>query len=144
VATGIAASVLSSSTVTELIIALLLVAIPATLVRGLLGLVADKGATAQAIAGALALFLVLGLLFAAVIGFVADIQSSPYFVQGPNVTNGDRVYYSFTVLTTTGFGDFTAATPVGHALAVLEMLTGHIYLVTVIGVLIGHYVHRRS
>ena len=49
--------------------------------------------------------------------------------------NGDRVYYSFTVLTTTGFGDYTAAKPVGHALAALEMLTGQLYLVTVIGVL---------
>ena len=41
-----------------------------------------------------------------------------YFAQGGDATQGDRVYYSFTVLTTTGFGDLTADTPVGHALAV--------------------------
>jgi Ion channel len=41
------------------------------------------------------------------------------------------------VLTTTGFGDFTAAHSGGRALAVLEMLVGQIYLVTVISILIG-------
>jgi hypothetical protein len=53
------------------------------------------------------------------------------------------VYYSFTVLTTTGFGDYTAAKPLGHALAVLEMLIGQLYLVTVIGILVGNFVGQR-
>ena len=48
------------------------------------------------------------------------------------------------MLTTTGFGDFSAATPAGHALAVIEMLTGQLYLVTVIGLLIGSFVERRK
>jgi hypothetical protein len=105
--------------------------------------VAERGATLHAIAGALALYLMLGLLFASLIGFVVEVQDDPYFAQG-DVSNGDRVYYSFTVLTTTGFGDYTAATAAGHALAVLEMLAGQLFLVTVIGVLIGHYVRRAS
>jgi hypothetical protein len=46
------------------------------------------------------------------------------------------------VLTTTGFGDLTAASPLGHALAVLEMLVGQLYLVTVIGILIGSFGRR--
>jgi hypothetical protein len=49
------------------------------------------------------------------------------------------VYYSFTVLTTTGFGDLTAASAAGEALSVVEMLAGQIYLVTVIGVLVGSF-----
>jgi hypothetical protein len=53
------------------------------------------------------------------------------------------VYFSFTVLTTTGFGDFTAATSVGHALAVVEMLLGQLYLVTVIGILVGNLARQR-
>ena len=124
--------------------AVLLLAMPVTLVRGLLRLVGERGATPQAIAGALAIFLMLGLLFASVIGVLAEVQRQPYFAQGPDVSNGERVYYSFTVLTTTGFGDYSAATPIGHALAVLEMLSGQLYLVTVIGILIGHYVRRRT
>ena len=55
----------------------------------------------------------------------------------------EHVYYSFTVLTTTGFGDLTAAHGVGRALAVLEMLMGQIYLVTVISILIGRRLEKR-
>jgi Ion channel len=112
-------------------------AVPATLAGGLLRLVRERGATVQAVAGGLAIYLLLGLAFASVIGFVSDIQSSPYFAQAAHPTTSDRVYYSFTVLTTTGFGDFTAAHSGGRALAVLEMLVGQIYLVTVISILIG-------
>jgi hypothetical protein len=48
------------------------------------------------------------------------------------------VYFSFTTLTTTGYGDYTAATRGGHALAVLEMLLGQLYLVTVISLLVAN------
>lgn len=120
----------------------LVAAIPFTLVGGLLKLVNSEGVTFQVVAGALAIYLLVGLLFAGVIALVAHSESGTYFKQGP-VTEPVDVYYSFTALTTTGFGDYTPAHPVGHALAVLEMLTGQLYLVTVIGVIVGNYVAGR-
>jgi hypothetical protein len=117
--------------------------VPVALGGGLLRLIRDEGVTIQAVAGALAVYLLVGLLFASAISFLAVIQGSSFFAQGGHVTNGDRVYYSFTVLTTTGFGDYTTTTPAGHGLAVLEMLIGQLYLVTVIGILIGNFVGRR-
>ena len=71
-------------------------------------------------------------------------DSAPYFAQHTSGTEGERVYFSFTVMTTTGFGDSSAATPVGRALAVIEMLTGQLFTVTVIGALIGNFVSRRK
>ncbi len=118
-------------------------AIPVAIVGGLLGLVRERGVTLQVVAGALAIYLTVGIVFAWVIGLVARLGSTPYFAQGTNGTESDHVYYSFTVLTTTGFGDFSAATHVGRALAVIEMLVGQIYLVTVIGVLVGNFAGRR-
>jgi hypothetical protein len=117
--------------------------IPVALVRGLLRLLRDQGVTIHAVAGSLAIYLSVGLIFAWVIGFVAAVGSSPYFAQHATSTDGDKVYFSFTVMTTTGFGDFTPATPAGHALAVIEMLVGQLYLVTVIGLLIGSFASRR-
>ena len=119
-------------------------AIPVVIVGGLLRLLRERGVTVQAVAGALAIYLSLGLLFAWIIGFITHVDSTLYFAQHTNGTEGDRVYFSFTVLTTTGFGDFSPATPVGHALAVIEELTGQLYLVTVIGLLIGNYVGRQK
>jgi hypothetical protein len=117
--------------------------IPLSLVRGLMRLVAAHGATLQAVAGALAIYLLVGLIFAWLIGFVAEVASGPYFTDGTKGTTADWVYYSFVVLTTTGFGDLTPARPVGHAVAVFEMLVGQLYLVTVIGVLVGNFVRRQ-
>jgi len=131
------------SEVDFLLSGLVAAAIPVAIVGGLLRLVDDRGVTTQAVAGALAVYVTIGLVFAWVIGFVARVGATPYFAQGTNGTESDHVYFSFTVLTTTGFGDFTAATSLGRALAVIEMLTGQIYLVTVIGILVGNLVGRR-
>ncbi len=120
---------------------LLALVIPAALLGGVGRLIRQRGVTLQAILGALAIYLFVGLVFAWAIAFVSEIASQPYFTQG-RVSQGDRVYFSFTVLTTTGFGDLTAATSVGHALAVVEMLIGQLYLVTVIGVLVGNLRRR--
>ena len=117
--------------------------VPVALVRGLLRLLRTEGVTLNAVAGSLAIYLSVGLLFAWIIGFITEVSKTPYFVQHSTVTDGDKVYFSFTALTTTGFGDFTPATSVGHALAVVEMLTGQLYLVTVIGLLIGNFAGRR-
>ncbi len=118
-------------------------AIPVVIIGGLLRLLRAGGVTIQAVAGALAIYLSLGLIFAWIISFITHVDSTLYFAQHTNGTDGDRAYFSFTVLTTTGFGDFSAATPVGHALAVIEELTGQLYLVTVIGLLIGNFVGRQ-
>jgi hypothetical protein len=117
--------------------------VPIALVRGLLRLLRTEGVTFNAVAGSLAIYLSVGLLFAWVIGLITEVSSKPYFVQHATVTEGDKVYFSFTALTTTGFGDFTPATSIGHALAVIEMLTGQLYLVTVIGLLIGSFAGRK-
>jgi hypothetical protein len=129
--------------VTAAATALLTLAIPITLAGGLLRLVRTRGATLQAVAGGLAIYLLVGLGFASAIGFVAAVESGSYFAQSSVNNASEHVYYSFTVLTTTGFGDLTAAHGLGRALAVVEMLVGQIYLVTVISILIGRRLEKR-
>jgi hypothetical protein len=114
------------------------------LVRGVARLIRERGVTLQAVAGALAIYLLVGLTFAMVINIVTWLGTAPhYFAQGIDGTQSQQVYFSFTTMTTTGYGDLTPATSGGHALAVLEMLIGQIYLVTVIGLLVGN-LNRRS
>ncbi len=131
-----------SDTVLFAISGLLSAAIPLALIGGLMRLVRARGVTPQAVAGALTLYLLLGLVFAWVIGFVAKVDSTQYFAQQANASASQIVYFSFTTMTTTGFGDLSAVTKVGRALAVVEMLLGQLYLVTVIGVLVGNFAGR--
>ena len=119
------------------------VVIPFAIVGGLVRLMRLRGVTLQTVAGALAIYLLLGIVFAWLYAFFDQTSDDPFFtgVAGA-VTQGSRVYFSFTALTTTGFGDLAAATDVGRALVVLEMLIGQLYLVTVIGVLVGRFGRR--
>ncbi|HEX5898002.1 MAG TPA: potassium channel family protein [Solirubrobacteraceae bacterium] len=114
------------------------------ILAGLVRLVVERGVVLQAVFGALAVYMLVGLVFAFTIGTLATGQSTPYFASGTDATQNARVYFSFTALTTTGFGDYTAATRAGRALAVLEMLVGQLYLVTVIATLVGNLRHQRQ
>lgn len=113
------------------------------ILAGLVRLVIERGVVLQAVFGALAVYMLVGLAFAFLIGTVATGAAGPYFESGTDATQSARVYFSFTALTTTGFGDYTAATRGGRALAVLEMLVGQLYLVTVIATLVGNLRHQR-
>lgn len=108
------------------------------LVHGLVVLLRVRGVTVQAVAGALAVYLLVGIVFSFAIGTIARLGSGPYFAQGFDGSESQRVYFSFTSMTTTGFGDLSPATRGGRAVAVLEMLIGQIYLVTIIGLLVGN------
>jgi hypothetical protein len=139
---GIATGVISGK-VAFLVLTLLALAVPLALIGGLVRLIRSEGVTVPAVSGALAIYLYVGLLFASAIGFLAYLGDSAYFAHGTDGSAGDRVYFSFTTMTTTGYGDFTPATSLGHAIAVVEMLLGQIYLVTVIGILVSNLARGR-
>ena len=123
--------------------AFLLAMAAGVILAGLVRLVVERGVVLQAVLGALAVYMLVGLTLGFLIGALATGVSSPYFAQGTDATQNARVYFSFTALTTTGFGDYTAAMRGGRALAVLEMLVGQLYLVTVIATLVGNLRHQR-
>jgi hypothetical protein len=138
-ATGVAEPAVSFA-----VIALMLAATAGVILGGMVRLIVERGVVLQAVLGAVTIYVLAGLTFAFVIGAIADGVHGAYFASGNDGVQSERVYYSFTVLTTTGFGDFTAAQQGGRALAVLEMLTGQIYLVTVIAMLVGNLRRRPS
>lgn len=120
--------------------ALAVLAVLVVLTRGIVRLIRERGVTVQAVAGALTTYLLIGLEFALVVRVAVGLGTQQYFAQVSNaaVTQSQEIYFSFTTLTTTGYGDLSPAVSAGRALSVLEMLTGQIYLVTVIGLLVGN------
>jgi hypothetical protein len=119
-------------------IAVMLAATVAIIVGGLGRLVGDRGVVLPVVLGALAVYVLVGLVFAFGVGAAAVGIKGSFFASGTDASQSARVYYSFTTLTTTGFGDLTAATRGGRATAVVEMLLGQLYLVTVIATLVGN------
>jgi hypothetical protein len=67
--------------VTEAANVVITAAIPVVIVGGLLRLLRERGVTFQAVAGGLAIYLSVGLVFAWIIGFITHVDSTPYFAQ---------------------------------------------------------------
>jgi hypothetical protein len=54
------------------------------------------------------------------------------------------IYFSFTTLTTVGFGDVHPVTPAARALTVAEALVGQLYIAILIASLVGLALQARS
>ncbi len=122
--------------------ALLVALAPAAVVTGVVrDLRATGGAvTITVVAGVLCFYLLAGLFFAYLYTAIQNLGGAPFFANGDAATSSRAVYFSFTTITTVGYGDFTARTNLGHTLAVTEALLGQIYLVTVVAAIVGHLV----
>lgn len=96
--------------------------------------------TLQSIFGAFSAYLVLGLMFAAFFAAIYHFSGDKFFVPGEQV-NGTQTfqYFSFTTLTTLGYGDYTALYPSGQAVAVLEALVGQVFLATLVARLVSAF-----
>lgn len=95
------------------------------------------GVTVEAVLGVLCLYILLGMMYALAYGAI-DRLAHDFFANGTKATPSICLYFSFTTLTTVGYGDLTAGTNLGHTLAVSEALLGQIYLVTVVSVIVSN------
>jgi hypothetical protein len=97
--------------------------------------------TAHRIQGAVAVYMLLGLIWAFAYKLIeleipgAVRLSRP--VSSPSELTGELVYFSFVTLTSTGFGDVTPVHPVARSAAVLEALTGQLFLAILIARLVS-------
>jgi len=95
--------------------------------------------TLQSIFGAFSAYLVIGLMFASFFAAIYHFSGDHFFAAGEKATTQTFQYFSFTTLTTLGYGDYTAAYSSGQAVAVLEALTGQIFLATLVARLVAAF-----
>jgi hypothetical protein len=91
----------------------------------------------------LSVYLLIGMFFAFVYGAIDRLGGAPFFAQNVTANASRCLYFSFTTLTTVGYGDLTSRTNLGHTVSVSEALTGQIYLVTVVSLLVANLGRRR-
>jgi hypothetical protein len=94
--------------------------------------------TANRIEGAIAVYLLLGLVWAHAYGLVTLWHPGAF--TGAVDDRGPlrwTYYYSFVTLTTMGYGDIMPVHPLARALAVLEALTGQLYLTIMLARLVS-------
>jgi hypothetical protein len=100
-------------------------------------LVMRKVIDLETMLGAIATYLLIGLSLAFVYRFLGALQSAPFFGSGGAGTMSQDVFFSFTTLTTTGYGNLVPAGQPGQSLAVMEMIIGQLFLVTALGKIVS-------
>jgi hypothetical protein len=111
---------------------------PAVVIGVIRSLRARQAVTLEAVFGVLCVYILLGMFFAAVYGTIDRLGGAPFFAGGQEATVARCIYFSFTNLTTLGYGDFTARSNLGHTLSVSEALLGQVYLVTVVSLIVAN------
>ena len=92
--------------------------------------------------------MLLGYGWTFVYSILLELQPGS-FVSNSELVRNDYVgrmmqlrYFSFTTLTTVGYGDIVPHSPAARTMAILEAVMGQFYLVALVGRLVGlHIVH---
>lgn len=99
--------------------------------------------TSDEVAGAVAVYLLLGLFFANVyeLFFLLDPTSITWGANfgGGSPSFGEFLYFSFITLATVGFGDVAPAHPLTRGTVVLEAVTGLLYLTILVARLVSQH-----
>jgi hypothetical protein len=122
--------------VAQLWTGLLLLTSAVVIVRRVL---ANTTVTLDSIYGVVSAYMILGLMFAAFYGAMDKLGGVPFFTNGQPGDTRTFQYFSFTTLTTLGYGDFTAASNAGRAVAVMEAMFGQIFLATLVARLVSAF-----
>jgi hypothetical protein len=101
-------------------------------------LLKHRTVTLNTLFAAIASYLQIAIGFALLYQLMDNYSGEPFF--GRVVASTVYMYYSLTVISTLGFGDYAAGDNVGRAASVIEALMGQIYLVVVVAMLVGLFI----
>jgi Ion channel len=97
----------------------------------------------ETVLGAIAAYLMIGMFFGFAYRALGVIQAGPFFGTSGDGTFPQDLFFSFTTLTTTGYGNLIPAGNPGQSFAVLEMLIGQLFLVTAVAKAVSAWQPRR-
>jgi len=109
--------------------------------------ITDK-VTADRIVGSLSIYLLIGMFFAFIYSGIGLIDHTAF-----NITDqlthemgdfGTYLYFSYSALTTTGFGDIVAEVPFVRMLTALEGIIGSFYLAVVVARFVGIHISQKT
>jgi hypothetical protein len=127
--------------VAALVEVVLLAAATYTVLRAVL---TESAVNFRTILGAISVYMIFGLLFTSLYVIIDRLQAGAFFINEAASHTGDYIFFSFTTLTTTGYGNLVPAAQPGKMFAGLEMLLGQIFLVTLIAGLVSLWRPRRA
>lgn len=83
----------------------------------------------ETVLGAIAAYLLIGMFFAFAYRWLGLVQSGAFFGSNGDGTAPDDLFFSFTTMTTVGYGNLVPGGNPGQTLAVFEMVSGQLFLI---------------
>lgn len=97
----------------------------------------SEAVSSRTIGGAISVYASLGILFTWAYGLVDRIEGGGFFGHVAGIQGSDFLFFSYTTLTTTGYGNLVPASDFGRMLSGLEMMLGQVFLVTLVAGLVS-------
>jgi hypothetical protein len=91
----------------------------------------------ETVLGAVCVYLLIGFSFAFVYVAIGYLSATPFFGGQTSATVNDFLFFSYSTLTTVGYGNLVPVSSVGQTFAMLEALLGQVYLVIVVARLVS-------
>jgi len=103
-----------------------------------------KKITPDKVFGAVSAYVLIAFTFASLFSLLQVLQTRAFHVAAVNEPDGqlgwhDMMYFSFTVLTSTGFGEITPVTDMARSLIVIEQVLGVMYVAFLVARLANLY-----
>lgn len=116
---------------------------PFSIIRHLLS---RRGVDQETMLGAISAYLLFGMFYAFFYIEISILQAPTAFFAGltTEATMKQVLFFSFTTLTTTGYGNLVPAQNPGQTLAVSEMILGQLFLITAMGKIVTEWRPRWS
>ncbi|MET0932675.1 MAG: ion channel [Mycetocola sp.] len=86
----------------------------------------------QTFLAAIAAYVMVGMFFTFAYSLAALAAAQPLFGEGNDDTLTSRLFFSFTTLTTTGYGNLVPVGALVQSVAIVEAITGQLFLVVVV------------
>ena len=105
----------------------------------LVGVVRTERVTHDVISGAIAVYLLVGIAWAVVYALVEGLNPGSFRLgpAGQGTIWEQLLYFSFTTLSTLGFGDITPVNPIARMWTVFEAIFGTLYLAILVARLVS-------
>jgi hypothetical protein len=103
---------------------------PYTIVRHLM---LRREIDTETLLGAVAAYLLIGMFFAFAYKAAGEFGSVPFFGSAGHGSLSQDLFFSFVTMTTVGYGNLVPAANPGQTFAVLEAVTGQLFLVVAVG-----------
>ena len=97
----------------------------------------------ETLLGAIAAYLLIGMFFAFIYKAAGELGSVPFYGSGGTGSLSQDLFFSFVTMTTVGYGNLVPAANPGQTFAVLEAVTGQLFLVVAVGKIISDLSSRR-